>query len=54
MKEQQIGVITEQGDLGLGFDALNEKDEKIYNEAVNRQNAEKQTVINEGSKNTGK
>lgn len=29
-----IGIITEQGDLGLGFDQLNNKDQKIYNEAV--------------------
>ena len=28
------GVITEQGDLGLGFDYLNKKDNKTYHEAV--------------------
>lgn len=26
----KIGVITEQGDLGLGFDVLNEQDQKTY------------------------
>ena len=26
----KIGVITEQGDLGLGFDFLNEQDQKTY------------------------
>lgn len=25
-----IGVITEQGDLGLGFDPLSNKDQKTY------------------------
>lgn len=29
-----IGVITEQGDLGLGFDPLNKKDANVYNESV--------------------
>lgn len=29
-----FGVITEQGDLGLGFDQLNEKDNKVVNESV--------------------
>lgn len=31
----QIGVITEQNDLGLGFDPLSQKDEKAYNESAN-------------------
>ena len=44
----KIGLITEQGDLGLGFDVLNKKDEKTYNEAVERENNSKDTeVINE-------
>lgn len=44
----KIGLITEQGDLGLGFDVLNKKDEKAYNEAVERENNSKNTeVINE-------
>lgn len=25
-----VGIITEQGDLGLGFDPLNQKDKKAY------------------------
>lgn len=29
------GMITEQGDLGLGWDPLNEKDNKVVNEAYN-------------------
>lgn len=33
----KIGVITEQGDLGLGFDPLKKKDQKTYNESTNRQ-----------------
>ena len=32
---KKFGVITEQGDLGLGFDVLNEQDQKVVNEAVN-------------------
>lgn len=28
--EPNIGCITEQGDLGLGFDVLNEKDQSTY------------------------
>lgn len=32
-----IGVITEQGDLGFGFDLLNKKDEQVYTEAQKRQ-----------------
>ncbi len=47
----EYGVITEQGDLGLGFDPLNQKDQKIVNEAVQReknmQNQAKTQVINE-------
>ena len=37
-----IGIITEQGDLGLGFDPLNKKDAKVYNESTkNSQNENK-------------
>lgn len=48
-----IGIITEQGDLGLGFDDLNEKDQKSYNEAMKQQqnNDRNTTVINETNKN---
>lgn len=52
--ESGYGVITEQGDLGLGFDLLNDRDQKVYSEAVNKQkNNDKNqkngttTVINE-------
>ena len=27
-----IGIITEQGDLGLGFDPLSQKDQELLNE----------------------
>lgn len=48
----QIGCITEQGDLGLGFDELNEKDTKAYNEAMNNISSNNnQTVINENKDN---
>lgn len=33
--DQNIGIITEQGDLGLGFDPLNESDQSIYNRGYN-------------------
>lgn len=28
----QVGLITEQGDLGLGFDPLSQKDQQALNE----------------------
>ena len=34
----KIGVITEQGDLGFGFDPLSKKDQKSYKEATKDQN----------------
>lgn len=38
----EIGIITEQGDLGLGFDPLNQKDKKAYSESSsNNQNEDK-------------
>ena len=33
----EIGVINEIGDMGLGFDLLNEKDQKAYNESANKE-----------------
>ena len=39
-----IGMITEQGDLGLGFDVLSQKDQEILKEQenlVNRDNEDK-------------
>ena len=32
----QIGIITEQNDLGLGFDAIKESDQKAAQEACNK------------------
>ncbi len=49
----EYGVITEQGDLGLGFNPLPQKDQKVVNEAVQRerelkQNSQKKPqIINE-------
>ena len=39
-----IGMITEQGDLGLGFDLLSQKDQELLKEQenlVNRDNEDK-------------
>ena len=39
-----IGMITEQGDLGLGFDVLSQKDQELLKEQenlVNRDNEDK-------------
>lgn len=46
---QDIGIINEIGDMGLGFRQLNESDAKKYEAATNKQD-EKQTVINEEKK----
>ena len=35
-----IGVITEQGDLGLGFNPLNNKDRKMVSESTKDQKPE--------------
>lgn len=32
-KDKNIGVITEQGDLGLGFNPLTEEEKKAINES---------------------
>ena len=32
-KDKNIGVITEQGDLGLGFNPLTEEEKKTINES---------------------
>ena len=37
----QIGVITEQNDLGLGFDPLNPNDQKAYTENTKPEKEEK-------------
>lgn len=36
-----IGVITEQGDLGLGFNPLNNKDQKVVSESTKDQKSDK-------------
>ena len=39
-----IGIITEQGDLGLGFDPLSQKEQELLKEQenlVNRDNEDK-------------
>jgi hypothetical protein len=46
----KIGAITEQGDLGLGFDLLNEQDQNTYNEAVNNKRDVQHQIINEDKK----
>lgn len=38
----KVGVITEQGDLGLGFDPLNSKDQKVYSESVKAEKEKKE------------
>ena len=47
----EFGAITEQGDLGLGFDLLNNKDNKTVNEAMNKEQQQQTNsqpqVINE-------
>jgi hypothetical protein len=38
MSKDEIGIITEQGDLGLGFDPLSDNDAKAYDEATSNTN----------------
>lgn len=35
-----VGVITEQGDLGLGYNPLSEKDQKVLKEAAEKEEKE--------------
>ena len=46
---QDIGIINEIGDMGLGFRQLNESDSKKL-EAANDKQKENQTIINEEKK----
>ena len=48
-KEKTFGVITEQGDLGLGFNPLDEKDNAVMENAMNNQ--QPQQPINEENNN---
>lgn len=43
----EVGVLNEIGDMGLGFDPLNDKDQKAYNESVNKENQDKNTDKND-------
>ena len=46
----EIGIITEQGDLGLGFDPLNKKDAEAISESVRgNKNKKEDSVITEES-----
>ena len=46
--DTKYGAITEQGDMGLGFNPLNKEDNKVYSEAVEKQqNKDNQQVVNE-------
>jgi hypothetical protein len=47
---KDIGIITEQGDLGFGFDKLNESDSKVYAEATKSEQQPKTEVVNENNK----
>lgn len=40
--QTNIGVVTEQGDLGLGFAELNESDSTAYANAPKREENQKQ------------
>ena len=44
------GVITEQNDLGLGFDPLSAEDNKTVNEALGTAQSSDSQVINEDKK----
>lgn len=35
-----VGVITEQGDLGLGYNPLSEKDQKVLKETAEKEEKE--------------
>lgn len=39
----QIGVITEQNDLGLGFDPLNPNDQKVLSENTTKESDKKES-----------
>lgn len=32
MPEESVGLITEQGDMGLGYTEMSEEDKKVYTE----------------------
>lgn len=47
---QEIGIITEQGDLGFGFDPLTKPDAKVYAEATKKETAPETVAVNEDKK----
>lgn len=40
--DKNYGVITEQNDLGFGFDFLNDKDQKTYQESLTKNDSSKE------------
>lgn len=46
----EFGVLNEIGDMGLGFKPLNEKDNQMVNEAMNKEKQNNSQVINEENK----
>lgn len=47
MMSDKMGVINEIGDMGLGFNELSERDQKIYSEQVSK-DAKKENVVEFG------
>lgn len=45
----KMGVINEIGDMGLGFDQLSERDQKIYNEQQQAEKAQKENTVEFGT-----
>ena len=44
--KQKVGVITEVGDLGLGFNELSEKDQKVVKEQQSSRNTKQIEGVN--------
>ena len=45
--EVEFGVITEQGDLGLGFNPLNESDNTVVAKAEEKKSSRKKKIAEE-------
>jgi hypothetical protein len=45
--KDNYGIITEQGDLGLGFDPISENEAKVIKEHLDQKNEADQESINE-------
>ena len=39
-KEESVGLITEQGDMGLGYTEMSDEDKKVYTEQEQQNNKE--------------